>query len=114
MPVMVSVVVPTFVKVPVCAELVVSITTEPKLKLMGESFPIVPTPLNATFCGLPEALSVMLTAAVRVPDPVGRNVTVIVQLAPVASEPPHEWACEKSAAFVPVIAILLIVSVVKP
>lgn len=111
---MVSVVVPTFVKATVCAELVLSITTEPNPKLTGESFTIVPTPLSATFCGLPEALSIMLTAAMRLPNEVGLNVMLIVQLAPVASEPSHDWVCAKSPALLPVIAMLVTVNVVEP
>lgn len=91
MPMMLKVVVPTFVKVTVCDGLVVSITTEPKLKLRGESFAIVPTPLSVTFCGLPTALSVMFTAAVRFPELVGLNVMLMLQLAPVVNEVPHVW-----------------------
>jgi len=48
-----------------------------------------PVPDNATFCGLPAALSVMLTAALRVPMAVGLKVTLIVQLAPAANELPQ-------------------------
>lgn len=51
----------------------------------------VPAPDNATFWGLPAALSVTLTAAVRVPFAVGLNVTLIVQFAPAASELPQVW-----------------------
>src|SRR5438309_11885845 len=63
-----------------------------------------PVPDNATFCGLPAALSVMLTAALRVPMAVGLKVTLIVQLAPAANELPQAWVCAKSPALVPVIA----------
>jgi len=48
-------------------------------------------PLSVTFCGLPLALSVMLSAAVRVPDAVGLKVTLTVQLAPAANELPQVW-----------------------
>jgi hypothetical protein len=48
-----------------------------------------PVPDNVTFCGLPEALSVTLNAAGREPFTVGLKVTLIVQLAPAASEAPH-------------------------
>jgi len=58
---------------------------------LGESFAVVPMPLSATFCGLPLALSVMLSAAVRVPDAVGLKVTLTVQLAPAANELPQVW-----------------------
>ena len=48
-----------------------------------------PVPLSATVCGLPAALSLMLRDAVRVPDAVGLNVTLMLQLALAASELPH-------------------------
>jgi hypothetical protein len=40
-------------------------------------------------CGLPTALSTMLTAAVREPVPAGSNFTLIVQLEAAASELPQ-------------------------
>jgi hypothetical protein len=58
---------------------------------VGDSFAVAPIPLSVIFCGLPAALSVMLSAAVRVPLAVGLKVTLIVQLAPAASELPHVW-----------------------
>jgi hypothetical protein len=48
-----------------------------------------PVPDKATFCGLPAALSVMLTAARRVPMAVGLKVTLIVQLPPAGNELPQ-------------------------
>jgi hypothetical protein len=92
MPVMLKAVVPTLVRVTVFVGLVVpivAIATTPKLKLVGESFAVVPIPLSVTFCGLPAALSLMLSAAVRVPDAVGLNVTVMLQFAPAANELPQ-------------------------
>jgi hypothetical protein len=47
-------------------------------------------------CGLPAALSEMLTAAVRVPVAVGVNVMLIVQLPPAATELPQVFVSEKS------------------
>jgi hypothetical protein len=114
MPVMLKVVVPTFVKVTVCDGLVSPITTEPKLKVGGESFAVVPTPLSATFCGLPVALSLMLRAAVRVPEAAGLNVTLMLQLAPSANEVPQVWVCRKSLALVPVIPMPAMLKVVAP
>ena len=49
----------------------------------------VPVPVKPTDCGLPEALSVMLTEALRVPVAVGLNVTLIEQLAPAATLVPQ-------------------------
>ena len=91
MPVMVKVVVPTLVRVTVCAGLIVPIATTPKLKLVGESFAVVPIPLRLTFCGLPAALSLTLNAALRVPLAVGLNLTLMLQLAPAANELPQVW-----------------------
>jgi hypothetical protein len=88
-PVIVNVVVPTFVNVTGFAALVTPTVTEPKFKLVGDSFAVVPIPLRGTFCGLPAALSVTLKAAVRVPEAVGLNLMLIVQLAPAASELPQ-------------------------
>ena len=48
-----------------------------------------PVPVRATFCGLPLALSLLLNAAVRVPEAVGLKVTLKVQLAWAASELPQ-------------------------
>lgn len=39
----------------------------------------VPLPLKATDCGLPGALSLILTLALRVPMTVGVKVTLMVQ-----------------------------------
>jgi len=91
MPVMLKLVVPTLVSITVFAALVVPMATVPILRLVGESFAVVPIPLRVTFCGLPAALSVTLSAAVRVPDAVGLNVTLMLQLAPAASELPQVW-----------------------
>ena len=50
-----------------------------------------PVPLSGTFCGLPAALSLMLSAAIRAPDAEGLNVTLMLQLAPFASVVPQVW-----------------------
>ena len=89
MPVMVRAVVPTLVRVTVLAALVTPTPTVPKFKLVGTSLAVVPIPLSGTVCGLPLALSVMLKAAVRVPEAVGLKVTLKVQLALAASELPQ-------------------------
>ena len=63
----------------------------PKERLVGEK-PIpdaAPVPERLTVWGLPLALSVMLTEAVRLPLAVGVKVTLIVQLAPAATELPQ-------------------------
>ena len=60
------------------------------------------------------ALSVMLTEAVRPPVVVGVNVTVIVQLPPAATEPPHVFVSPKSPALVPVSWMLVMVKAAFP
>jgi hypothetical protein len=49
----------------------------------------VPVPERPTVWGLPLALSLILTEAVRLPLAVGVKVTLIVQLAPAATELPQ-------------------------
>lgn len=65
-------------------------------------------------CGLLAALSDTLSDAVRVPDAVGENFTLILQWAPGSKEPGQLLVCAKSVAFVPLIAMLMIVSVLLP
>jgi hypothetical protein len=75
---------------------------------------LVPVPVRATVCGLPLALSVMLTAAVRLPVAEGVKVTLIVQLAPAATELPQVLVWAKSLALAPVTARLVMFSVALP
>jgi hypothetical protein len=65
-------------------------------------WPGLPVPVSPITCGLPGALSTMETTAARVPVLVGANVTLIVQLAPGATEAPHVLVSPKSAPFTPV------------
>ncbi len=75
---------------------------------------IAPDPLRVTFCGLPIALSVIVTFADRFPAAVGVKVTPMLQLAPAATEPPQLFVWAKSPLLVPVTAILLMLSAVLP
>jgi hypothetical protein len=69
----------------------------------------VPSPLNATVCGLLLAASVNASVAVRVPVAVGLNTTVAPQLEEAPTLVPHVLlVMEKSPELVPVIATLLI------
>src|SRR5260370_4676416 len=68
---------------------------------MGSNLVIV----RLTCCGLPVALSVMLTAAERFPIAVGVNVTLKVQLAPTATVVPQSLVCAKSPGFRPLMTI---------
>ena len=88
---MVRVPVPVFVSVTVWALLVVKTTWVEKVRLVGESVTAgcVPAPVRATVCGLLAELSVVVSVAVRVPDSVGVNVTLVAQLAPAATELPQ-------------------------
>jgi hypothetical protein len=60
-----------------------------------------PVPVSVTFCGLFDALSVMVMLADREPLAFGLNVTVSVQLAPGASELLVQPLFVKSAELVP-------------
>jgi hypothetical protein len=62
-----------------------------------------PVPFRATACGLPAALSVMLSAPVRAPDAVGVNVSCIVQPEPTGRVARQLLVCAKS----PTVAMLL-------
>jgi hypothetical protein len=77
----------------------------------------LPVPLSAIPCGLFAALSVIDTLAVRLPPPVGENVTDTVQLAPTASVEGLSGqfeVCAKSPALVPVIPIAVIANAALP
>jgi|SRR5713226_866285 len=65
----------------------------------------VPVPAKVTSCGLPPPVSEIDTFAVREPSAVGLKVTVIEQLAPVATLVPQVLVWEKSLALVPVTVI---------
>ena len=65
-------------------------------------------PVKLTVCGLPLALSVMASVELLSRRPVGLNVTLIVQLAPAASELPQLLVWAKSPLLPPLVAILLI------
>ena len=107
---MLKAVLPVLLKVTVCAVLVTSTDWLPKARLVGERLTRaavpVPVPERLTVCGLPLALSVMLSEAVRLPLAEGVNLTLIVQLAPAATLDPQFLLCAKSLGFVPVSARL--------
>jgi hypothetical protein len=75
---------------------------------------LVPVPVRVTVWGLPLALSVIVTEAVRFPLAVGVNVTLIVQLPAAATELPQVFVSAKSPAFVPVIAMLVMLKAALP
>jgi hypothetical protein len=75
------------VRVKVCAA--APATAEAGDRLVSVGAGLMPVPVRVTDCGLPLALSVMLTEAVSAPMTEGVKVTLIVQLAPAATELPH-------------------------
>ena len=89
--VMLKLALPVLLRVTLCAALVVPTDRLLKVRLVGERLTteVVPVPVRFTVCGLPVALSVILTEAVRLPAAVGVNLTLIRQLAPAATELPH-------------------------
>ena len=107
---------PLFVRVIVCGELVVLTAWLPNVRVVAERLTTgaAPVPVRLTVCGLPAALSAILTAAVRAPAAVGVNATLIVQLPPAATEPPHVLLTEKSPAFAPVRLMPLMLKLVFP
>ncbi len=74
----------------------------------------VPVPLSVAVCGLPDALSITETAAVRVPEASGVNVILIVQLVAAASEVPQLLLCAKSSPFVPVTIMEVMLNAALP
>jgi hypothetical protein len=60
--------------------------------------PAVPVPVSVATCGWFAALSTTATAPFWTPAAVGVKVTVTVQLALAASDPPQVFVCEKSIA----------------
>jgi len=117
---MVSVALPVLESVTVCAALVEFNVWLANVSDAGERLaPGVPganpVPVRPTVCGLPAALSVMVTAAPRAPAAVGVNVTLIVQF-PLfaATELPHVLVSAKSPLFAPVTPMLVMVSAALP
>ena len=96
-----------------CAELEVPTSCVAKVRLVADKVAFgpetSPVPLKLIVWGLPPALSVMVTEAVRSPVWVGLKVTVKVQLAPIARPVPQVLVWLKSAALVPVTTRLLMV-----
>jgi hypothetical protein len=83
----------------------------PNDREFGETLAVVvaatPVPVRLIPCGLLGSLSVMVTEAVLVPVAAGVNVTLIVQLAPAATELPHVLLSGKSPMSAPVTAMLV-------
>jgi hypothetical protein len=72
------------------------------VRLVGLTVTAVPVPVNGIVWGVPGALSLTERFAVREPVAVGRKVTLMLQFAPAARVAPQVVVLAKSAAFVPV------------
>jgi len=103
---------PVLLKVTVSVELAVAPGSSPKARLAGATeavvgAAVVPVPERLTVCGLPLALSLMLSEASQLPLAKGLNVILMVQLRPAGSKLPQVLPCSaKSLALAPVIAML--------
>lgn len=89
---------PEFVTVTVCGALWVETVCPEKVRLVGERLTsgACPVPLRLTLWGLFMALSVSVRAPLRGPTPVGVKVTLMMQLALGATEPPQVLVWAKS------------------
>ncbi len=107
--------VPEFVIVMLCAGTLPPSARVPKSREPGVAVTALvaatPVPVSDAVCGLPGALSATLSVAVSVPAMDGTNETLMEQVVFAASVAAHVLVCEKSAAFVPVRLIPLMVSV---
>jgi hypothetical protein len=74
--------------------------------LIPAAFAANPEPLNEIVCGEPAALSVIVTDALRLPAAGGVNLTEMLQLPPANTTAPQVVVRVKSAALVPVSAML--------
>ena len=112
--------VPEFESVTVWAGLVLPRAWLPNARAVSERLAIgeppveAPVPLRLTVCGLPVALSLTLSVALLVPLTVGENVTLMVQLAPRATELPQLVVWAKSLLFDPVMAMLVMLKEDEP
>src|SRR3989454_1070836 len=112
--------VPLLVRVTVCTGLVVLRRWSPKARLVGAKVTAgtIPVPASDTNCGLPGAVSVRVTVAVRAPAAVGVNVRLTRQLAPATTVAPFVQvvpaAMAKSPGFKPARAMLVMLRVAVP
>lgn len=113
---MVSAMLPLLVSVMLWAAVAIVTGSLPKLSAVADRLAMaaVPVPFRLTVCGLPAALSLMATAALRVLMVEGVKDTVTLQVAAGAREAPQLLLWLKSPAFVPVTAMLEMVSAMLP
>src|SRR5215472_1805864 len=106
---------PVLVRVTFCAMLAVRTSCGGKVKLVGEKVTMGPplVPETGTLCGFPGALSAIDKAAVRVPDPVGVKVTLMVHV-PCGVTVVQLFVWLKSLLLLPVKLTLVTSNVVVP
>lgn len=95
-----------------CPEEIVAVLGETEIVKSG-----VPVPESGSVCGLPAALSVIVSVALLSEVAAGLNVTLIVQLAAAASvdgDIGQLLDCAKSPLFVPVIVMFVMVKGALP
>jgi hypothetical protein len=94
--VMFSAAVPVLLRVTDCGALELFTSVLGKVSVVGESVTagIVAVPFSVAICVAGDALSVTVMLAVGVPDAIGVKTTVMVQLAPTASDDPQVLLCE--------------------
>src|ERR1700726_1959122 len=109
---MLRAVAPVLVRVAICEELAVFRSCGGKLRVDGVSDAalVVPAPDSATVCGLLAAESLMVNDALRGPVTLGFRLTETEQDALGASEVPQVLLAVKSVAFLPMIAIFVMLS----
>ena len=114
--VMLKLALPVLLRVTVWAALVVPRDWLPKVRLVAVRLTAgpLPVPVRLAVCGLPLALSVILTEAVRLPGAVGVKLTLIVQLPPAGTEPPQKLGATKSSALGPVTRMLRMLKAALP
>jgi hypothetical protein len=98
-------VVPLFVTVTACGALATPTCWNPNARLDVDSVTVEVLPDKFTTCGLPGALSAIVSDALRSPVSEGVNDTVIVHVAPTASEAPHVFVSVKSLELAPEIVM---------
>jgi hypothetical protein len=115
---MLKVALPVLESVTVCGRVDAAMFSCPNARLEAERLRVVagvtPVPFTLTVCGLPLALSVTRSEALREPAAAGANVTIIVQLPPTPTPLPQSFVWAKSAAFAPLSPMLDILSEVLP
>jgi hypothetical protein len=91
---------PVFLTVTTLPALIVPTACAANVSLAGVTVRVTvvafPVPVRVTFCGEFDALSVIVTAPVRVPATVGVKVTVTVQVAPAFKVAGQLFVCAKS------------------